>query len=424
MIESMKNDIVLFDLDGTVTASAPGICRCVQYALEKLGRPPLTEEKLRLFIGPPLLKSFQKHAGLSEEDSHSALALYRERFSDVGWRENSVYPGLPNLLRALRARGTFVALATGKPQVFADRIIDYFGLSGMFDRVVGSSLHEIADKATIITRAMEGRSGRAVMIGDRAEDIRGAAENGIDSIGALYGYGEAGELDGATHTARDIPALSELLLGGVPGVRGYFITFEGLDGCGKTSQMRSAGRWLEDSGYEVVLLREPGGTETSERIRAIVLDAELKGMTDKCEAMLFAAARAQLVEALIEPALRRGAVVLCDRFVDSSIAYQGYGRMLGAELVAQINSPAIGALRPDCTLFFDIGPEIAAERKKNMDAPDRMELEALEFNQRVYQGYRALADQHPQRIRRVDASVPIEEVEEQVAARLRACIGR
>lgn len=409
----MKYDTVIFDLDGTLTESEPGITKSVQYALEQMNRPPLDAATLRRFIGPPLRESFIAVAGMAEDEADEAVRIYRERFSTVGWMENSVYEGIAPLLRALKAGGAYVAIATGKPEVFSRKIIDYFGLAPYIDRLEAITLSDHhADKVALVRRALPERYERACMVGDRAGDMEGALGNGIDGIGALYGYGTREELEnaGARFIAASVNALRDILLdeGDAPG--GLFVTFEGTDGCGKTTQMKRAADWLRGRGYEVVSTREPGGCPISERIREIILDVGSAGMTAECEAMLYAAARAQHVSEVIKPAVKRGAIVLCDRFLDSSLVYQGVGRGLGMGAVRALNRLGVDGCEPDLTLFYDISPERAMQRRRAASAPDRLELERKEFFEAVYGAYRALAAEDPERIAVIDADRPIDAV--------------
>lgn len=410
----MKYDTVIFDLDGTLTESEPGITKSVQYALEQMNRPPLDAATLRRFIGPPLRESFIAVAGMAEDEADEAVRIYRERFSTVGWMENSVYEGIAPLLRALKAGGAYVAIATGKPEVFSRKIIDYFGLAPYIDRLEAITLSDHhADKVALVRRALPERYERACMVGDRAGDMEGALGNGIDGIGALYGYGTREELEdaGARFIAASVNALRDILLDAGDALGGLFVTFEGTDGCGKTTQMKRAADWLRGRGYEVVSTREPGGCPISERIREIILDVGSAGMTAECEAMLYAAARAQHVSEVIKPAVKRGAIVLCDRFLDSSLVYQGVGRGLGMGAVRALNRLGVDGCQPDLTLFYDISPERAMQRRRAASAPDRLELEKKEFFEAVYGAYKALAAEDPERIAVIDADRPIDAVE-------------
>ena len=171
---------------------------------------------------------------------------------------------------------------------------------------------------------------------------------------------------------------------------GLFITFEGADGSGKSTQLRFLAKYLEECGVSVVRTREPGGCPVAEKIREILLDRESE-MDAITEAMLYAAARAAHVRQVIRPALDAGRVVLCDRFIHSSLAYQGYGRGLGTELVRQINAPAMDGCRPDVTVFINVPPERAFERMNEHKVHDRLESEDLSFHQRVFDGFTQLS---------------------------------
>ena len=190
-------DAIFFDLDGTLTDPKPGITRSIQYALDKLGQPTIpTEDELTWCIGPPLRASFVKLLG--EASADLAVSLYRERFSDIGLYENSVYPGVVDVLTALRQSGHRLFVATSKAHVFADRIIDHFGLREHFELVFGAELDGTrADKSDLLAYALKTaavESSHAVMIGDRSHDMIGARNNGIKGIGVLYGYGSEQEL--------------------------------------------------------------------------------------------------------------------------------------------------------------------------------------------------------------------------------------
>lgn len=177
---------------------------------------------------------------------------------------------------------------------------------------------------------------------------------------------------------------------------GKFITVEGPDGAGKTTQIKLLADYLKDIGYHVLLTREPGGTEIGEQIRSVLLDPANKGMSYKTEVLLYAAARAQIVHEVIKPALEKGKIVICDRFVDSSYAYQGYGRGIDMEYIKKVNAMVIVETVPDCVLIFDISPESGLNRIKSRGASgngkDRIEQEALVFHQRVREGFLAIAE--------------------------------
>jgi dTMP kinase len=187
--------------------------------------------------------------------------------------------------------------------------------------------------------------------------------------------------------------------------RGRLITIEGLDGAGKTTLAQGLRERLAQRGVEVTLLREPGGVELSERLRALVKDPALD-VGDRAEALLYAAARAQLVEQELEPRLAVGGWVLLDRFVDSSLAYQGAGRGLGVEAVREVNRMATGGLQPDLTLLLVADPALGRARQSGRGAADRMERLPEEFFAAVAAEYERLADAEPERVRRLDAGQP------------------
>jgi dTMP kinase len=195
---------------------------------------------------------------------------------------------------------------------------------------------------------------------------------------------------------------------------GVFITFEGADRSGKSTQAELLRAALHDEGREVVLTREPGGTELGERIRELLLDGG--SMSAWAEAALFAAARAQHVEQVIRPALERGADVVCDRYLDSSLAYQGIARGLGIEAVLELNLAVTGHLLPDATFLLLLDPKAAAARSGE---PDRLEREGAELQAKVHAAYRELAARFPGRIVPVDAARPPEQIAEEVYERLR-----
>jgi dTMP kinase len=198
-------------------------------------------------------------------------------------------------------------------------------------------------------------------------------------------------------------------------VAGVFIALEGGEGAGKSTQSAAVAAYLTGRGHEVVMTREPGGTAAAEAIRAVLLDPANTGLDDRAEALLFAAARADHVARVIRPALDRGAVVVTDRFVDSSIAYQGIGRDLGRDRVADLSVWATGGLLPDLTVVLDIDPAIGLSR---VDRPDRLEAEPLEWHRRVRQAFVDLAARAPDRYLVVAADQPVEAIAARVAARV------
>jgi len=178
---------------------------------------------------------------------------------------------------------------------------------------------------------------------------------------------------------------------------------EGCEGAGKSLQCKKLNAYLTNAGYDTLLTREPGGTELSEQVRKIVLDADNKNMSPAAEALLYSAARAQLVFEVIKPAIAINKIVICDRFIDSSVAYQGCARGLGTDIIKYINAFAAEGLVPDITFFLDISPDESFFRKRRNAAPDRIELEEKAFHQKVYEGYRTIARDDPERVVIVDA---------------------
>ena len=410
----MKYTTILFDLDGTLTRSEKGITRSALYACEKMGYSGYTAEQFMSFIGPPLFESFQRVVGMNEEQAHQAIAYYRERFSVLGWAENEVYTGIPSLLRSLKKNGAKIAICTAKPQAFAEKIAKKFGFEPYLDALIGPDMSNThASKAWIVRKAVAQLGGVPVMIGDRCYDVEGGQENGVDTIGVCYGYGTREELEtaGATHIAETVAELSDILLGDAPRAKGVFLTMEGVDGCGKTTQRNALIAHLEQLGWDVQLTREPGGDEIAEKIRDLILDPVNTAMDDLTEAYLYAASRAQNVRALIRPALEKGRAVVCDRFVDSSIAYQGGGRQLGSDVVAQLNALAVGDTMPDATVYLRMPPEKALARRLNASEPDRLESQKESFFERTYQAFEALfGSENMDRVVSVDASQPIADV--------------
>ena len=203
--------------------------------------------------------------------------------------------------------------------------------------------------------------------------------------------------------------------------RGIFISIEGPDGSGKSTQIENIKDYFRKKGIDYVFTREPGGTAIGERIREIILDKSCKEMDYMTEAMLYAAARAQDVAQVIRPALESGKVVLCDRFVDSSIAYQGYGRRL-AVAVTIINGYAVGECIPDLTLLMKLDPVVGKHRIKE-ELQDRLEAEKEAFHREVYRGYLELEKRYPDRIFGIDASGSIEEIKAQIYAKLDEIVG-
>ena len=198
-----------------------------------------------------------------------------------------------------------------------------------------------------------------------------------------------------------------------------FITLEGVDGAGKSTQARLLARALELAGYQVVRLREPGGTAISEKIRSLLLDPANTAMGDTCELLLYEAARAQLVHEVIKPALRSGKVVVCDRFYDSTTCYQAFADGLDRLVVRDANNLAVAGTHPDLTLVYQIDPVKAAERMAARTGVDRMEAKGMEFQERVYRGFATIAAEEPARVKLVDATEDIAHVFSHTLAEVR-----
>jgi phosphoglycolate phosphatase len=196
----MKNyGTVIFDLDGTLTDSAPGIVNCVKYALEQMNREVLPESELLKFIGPPLYESYARFCGMDEADVIEAVRLYRVRYADVGLFENKVYDGVPKMLERLKESGRTLAVATSKPEVFAVRILEHFGLDGYFGYIGGAGIGERNAKDEVIEYTLEKLGvtdrGGVLMVGDRMHDILGARKTGLDCMAVLYGFGNRAEFE-------------------------------------------------------------------------------------------------------------------------------------------------------------------------------------------------------------------------------------
>ncbi len=205
--------------------------------------------------------------------------------------------------------------------------------------------------------------------------------------------------------------------------RGLFITFEGIEGCGKTTQIRLLADHLRASGRAVVLTREPGGTPAAEAIRAILLDPAHDALSPTAELLLYAAARAQHVHQVIRPAVAAGAVVLCDRFADSTEAYQGGGRSLPGNIITALRDIATDGTMPDCTILLDLPAAEGLARSRERGELDRIEGEPLAFHERVRAAFLKIAAREPERVAIVDAAATVETVASAVRARIDAMLG-
>ncbi len=205
-------------------------------------------------------------------------------------------------------------------------------------------------------------------------------------------------------------------------MRGKFITLEGPDGSGKSTMLKLIEEYLKDNKIDYITSREPGGTKIGEDIRKIILDVNNKNMSNETEALLYAASRAQHVSEKILPAIEEGKLVLCDRFLLSSLAYQGVGRDLGIDEVKLINDFGTKGLVPDLILFFHVDPEVTLMRKTKNLGGDRLEQEGVNFHNKVYNGYMELLDKYPENIEVIDATKPIDEVLEQALSKIQKII--
>ncbi|MBQ8202206.1 MAG: dTMP kinase [Clostridia bacterium] len=418
---------VIFDLDGTLTRSEEGIWNCVRYAAEKLGFPEPDAPTLRKFIGPPLGYSFREYMGMDDEMADKAVVAYRERYNVVGLFENRVFPGIRRLLRTLKREGWYIGVATGKPQRASERIIEHFGLDKFITKICGPVGDHRPDKIDLIRNALpEGWNADMDdiwMVGDRKFDVEGAIGAGVKSIGVGYGYGSEEELreSGCTQYCETVQDVIDFLCPGAAIPAGAFLSVEGLDGSGKGTQIRLLSDVIDRYGFELQLSREPGGCPISEKLRDIILDRNNADMDDVTEVLLYAAARAQHVRQVIRPAVAAGRVLLCDRYVDSSVAYQGGGRQLGVQRVLDINAPAVDGTTPMATVYLDVDHETSMKRRAAATELDRLELAGDSFHARTEAGYRELIRRDPERFIVVDATRAPEEIGKEIAEKV---IGR
>ncbi|MBI2432273.1 MAG: dTMP kinase [Candidatus Hydrogenedentes bacterium] len=205
-------------------------------------------------------------------------------------------------------------------------------------------------------------------------------------------------------------------------MRGAFITFEGVEGCGKTTQLRLLEEHLRKQGHRLVVTREPGGPPIAEAIREILLNPAHTAMGNMTELLLYTAARAQHVYEVIWPALELGQTVLCDRFADSTAAYQGAGRGIPVETLGRLHQMACGGLQPDLTILLDLSPEEGLTRARGRGRADRLEQESVQFHHRVREGFLELAHQAPDRIVLLAGSAPIEHLAAQIRKRVEALL--
>lgn len=410
-------DAVVFDLDGTLFDAEEGIVSSVVKAMKEMGLEIPQGAQLRQVVGPPLRYSFHDLLNVPSERLDEAADRYAHIFRSEGMYRYSVYPGIRTMLRVLKENGIYVALASSKPRDLCEHILRHYGLRHYFDRVIGETdSHAKLGKPEMIRRALPEHYWRAAMVGDRLYDMEGAKAAGVDGVGAVYGCGSVEELQnaGATLLVSDADELRELLCPGAAVPRGFFLSMEGPDGCGKTTQANLLEQSLRQLGFDLVRTREPGGCPISEKIRQIILDTENAEMCGTCEALLYAASRAQHVHQVIRPAVEAGKVVLSDRFVDSSVAYQGGGRAMGVDMIRQINEPAVDGMLPDATVYLAIDHTTAMNRRLNASRPDRLEMENGAFHGRVQAAYEELINRDRQRFIVVSGDQPVEEIARQV----------
>lgn len=203
-------------------------------------------------------------------------------------------------------------------------------------------------------------------------------------------------------------------------MKGKFITIEGCEGVGKSTQLRFLRKYCEKNGIDALFTREPGGCDISEKIRGVILDPSNKDMSDMTELLLYCAARSQHTETVIKPALERGTTVFCDRYCDSTAAYQGYARGIPLEVVDALNRAAMGDVKIDYTIFMDVPPDKGFARKGGAETGDRLECESLEFHRKVYAGFRDIASKNPERFLSFEALGTKYETHEQIVATLKA----
>jgi dTMP kinase len=203
---------------------------------------------------------------------------------------------------------------------------------------------------------------------------------------------------------------------------GKFITFEGGEGAGKSTQLEMLKNYLEKNNIPFVFTREPGGTAVCEKIRDILLGTKTENISAECEALLYAASRAQHLSEVVIPALENGRLVICDRYIDSSFAYQGFARGLGLDYIKKINATAVKEYMPDLTVFLKLDPVKSFERKGGADADDRLESAGADFHEAVFKGFLHMAEKHKRRFKVIDAALSAEEVHAQVVSLLKTLL--
>ncbi|MGE5290209.1 MAG: dTMP kinase [Micromonosporaceae bacterium] len=369
-----------------------------------------------MFLGSRILKDFSRRRlfGLSIAAAGIPLALMA-LIPDL-----AVLTGLVVILGGLAG----IAYATGYTIIGLEVEDSLRGRTFAFlQAAIQIILLAVVAVAPLVAAGITAATGR-LKIGDIAYNDIG------DSIVLLVGALVAALLGVVSYRRMDdrrgIPLIPDLLaairgerlvLETPPRPRGLLLALEGGEGAGKTTQARLLGIWLRDQGYEVVATQEPGATKVGMRLRALLLDKSHAGLSPYAEALMYAADRAEHVASLIRPALERGAIVITDRYVDSSLAYQGAGRQLPVEDVAKLNKWATGGLMPDLTILLDLPPSVGLSRRA--PSADRLEAEPIQFHERVRQGFRTLAAADPGRYLIADATQPPEEISRKIQERVR-----
>ncbi len=397
---------VIFDFDGTLLDTSRGIFDTLRIVLEENGIA-CEEETMNSFIGPPLYECLKDFYGFSDEKTMEIVALYRKQYLKTGLLGYAIYPGIMQLIERLKAFGSRLYVATNKPRETALKMLESSGLLAFFDGVYGAGMGDRNSiKAENILKIFEHCGSKdAIMVGDRNGDVEAAHQAGIPCLYVSWGFGSRAESEaaGSEYFAQTVREAAEIL-----GVSGLFITYEGGDGAGKTTQINMLEEYLAQRGESVLRTFEPGGCAISNKIRDILLDNSNSEMEPVTEALLYAAARAQHVRQVIRPALAEGKVIICDRYVDSSVAYQGYGRGLGEEFVLEVNKKAMDGVMPQRTYLIHADPRRLESRRKK--SPDRIESEGYDFKERVEQGFLHVKDKAPQRVLVLDATCPSRDI--------------
>lgn len=400
----MRYERIYFDFDGTLLDTSPGVMHSLKAVLSAAG-VPFTPQDLSTFIGPPMFTELQRVFHLSAEKAEAITLNYRAHYKTEGMYQNARFSGVEAILKRLKSLGKRLYVVTNKPEPFAKAMLAYEKLDHYFDKIIGAQMTDRTDRKTERLKAIlaEGH-GDAIMVGDRENDIFAAHGAGIDSVYVGYGFGTKAESDACkpTYYAADTKELAKILGAYL------FVTFEGGDGAGKSTQIGLLREYLEKQGQKVILSREPGGCAIAEKIREILLDKENFAMTPRCEALLYAASRAQHVDEVLAPALEDGKIILCDRYYDSSVAYQVFGRGLAEKDIAAINRFAMAGVTPTRTYY------LCAESKKALSRidreKDRIELAGVDFAMRVKIGFDSVQKREPERVFFIDAACTIAEI--------------